>query len=51
MKNLFVLGAAAGMAGLAAVAAPCAVTDAFAPATGKAVHLAGRAGESALYCR
>ena len=47
MKNLFILGIVSGMA---AVAATPAVKDAFAPATGGNVHLAGRAGESADAC-
>ena len=49
MKHLFVFGIAAGMAGMA-VAAQTALTDAFAPATGGNVHLAGRGGESADAC-
>ena len=50
MKNLSILGIVSGLAGLAAVAATPAVKDAFAPATDGAVHLAGRAGESADAC-
>ncbi len=51
MAHSFVIaGVAAGMAGLAALAASPALTDAFAPATGGNVHLAGRAGESADAC-